>query len=490
MTLKFRIPKRTSFRTRLFIVMIGMLVIAGLMILGTTSIQYESQRENYHLGRLTRKEIQIIRHIDYLAEKHNLINKPFEVWNEFSSDFEKINTIHNIQYSLFNLEGNPLFIYHSPLEVVANNYNLSRELLQKIKSSKDGSYIEHYKSEIDNFHASYKILRDDLNRAYAILFFPYFEDISFSENELNTFIENLYQIYILLLVGVIFIAYFLSKYVTRSLDTIKVRMGQMRLEKKNEKIHLKNATREIDSLVNSYNKMIDDLAESAEKLAKTERQQAWQEMARQVAHEIKNPLTPMRLTIQSFQKYFDPNDTDNQNKLNEFTNLLIQQIDTMTDVAEAFSNFASLPKTKMKKYDLVEITKTTVNIFDKEKIVFSSDKAHVFHLLDKTQWIRVITNLVQNALQSVPKTRTPQIGIQLNTEPGKTILSIMDNGNGIPDQIKDKIFEPKFTTKTSGMGLGLGIVKSIIESHGGEIQYVSKKNKGTTFTITLPQIVN
>ena len=141
MTLKFRIPKRTSFRTRLFIVMIGMLVIAGLMILGTTTIQYESQRENYHLGRLTRKEIQIIRHIDYLAEKHNLINKPFEVWNEFSSDFEKINTIHNIQYSLFNLEGNPLFIYQSPLEVVANNYNLSRELLQKIKSSKDGSYI-------------------------------------------------------------------------------------------------------------------------------------------------------------------------------------------------------------------------------------------------------------------------------------------------------------------------------------------------------------
>jgi len=346
------------------------------------------------------------------------------------------------------------------------------------------------KSEIDNFHASYKILRDDLNRAYAILFFPYFEDISFSENELNTFIENLYQIYILLLVGVIFIAYFLSKYVTRSLDTIKVRMGKMRLEKKNEKIHLKNATREIDSLVNSYNKMIDDLAESAEKLAKTERQQAWQEMARQVAHEIKNPLTPMRLTIQSFQKYFDPNDTDNQNKLNDFTNLLIQQIDTMTDVAEAFSNFASLPKTKMKKYDLVEITKTTVNIFDKEKIVFSSDKAHVFHLLDKTQWIRVITNLVQNALQSVPKTRNPQIGIQLNTEPGKTILSVMDNGNGIPDQIKDKIFEPKFTTKTSGMGLGLGIVKSIIESHGGEIQYVSKKNKGTTFTITLPQIDN
>ena len=330
---RFKIPKRVSFRTRLFLVMIGMLFIAGLLILGTTFIQYESQRENYHLGRLERKEFQIQTHIDYLAEKYNLMNKPVESWEEFSIDFEKINKIHNVQYSLFKLEGNPLFIYHSPLEIIANNYKLSKPLLDKINQSQDGSYIEHYKSDIDKFHASYKILKDRFNKPYAILFFPYFEDVSFSENELNTFIENLYQIYILLLAGVIFIAYFLSKFVTRSLETIRVRMGQMGLEKKNEKIHLKNATREIDSLVKSYNKMVDDLEESAEKLAKTERQQAWQEMARQVAHEIKNPLTPMRLTTQSFMDRFDPNDPEIKKKVTDFSNLLIQQIDTMSEVA-------------------------------------------------------------------------------------------------------------------------------------------------------------
>jgi len=483
----FKIPKRISFRTRLFLVMIGMLVIAGLLILGTTTIQYESQRENYHFGRLTRKEIQIQRHVDYLTQKHNLMNQPTQVWQLYKADFEQINSIHNIQYSLFTLEGKPLFIYHSPLEVIANNYNLSKTLLDKINNSEQGSYIENYPSELDNFHASYRVLKDNLNKPYAILFFPYFEDVSFSENELNTFIQNLYQIYILLLVGVILIAYFLSKFVTRSLETIKVRMGEMRLEKKNEKIHLKNATREIDSLVNSYNKMVDDLEASAEKLAKTERQQAWQEMARQVAHEIKNPLTPMRLTIQSFQHQYDPNDPDNKKKLNDFSNLLIQQIDTMSDVAEAFSNFATLPKPKMKECDLVEITQMAVNIFDQEHIVFSSDKAHSYHKLDRTQWIRVITNLVQNALQSVPSGRTPRIGVQLTSEPNQTVLSIMDNGNGIPIEIKDKVFEPKFTTKTSGMGLGLGIVKNIIESHNGTIRYVSKKNKGTTFTISIPK---
>jgi len=482
-----RFPEKISFRTRLFIVMIGMLAVAGLLILGTTTIQYESQRENYHLGRLARKEIQIVRHVNYLVSKNNLVDQPIEFWKEFSSDFEKINSIHNVQYSLFSLDGKPIFIYHSPLEVVANNYILNDTLLQKIKETKQGGYIEHYRSEIDNFHASYQILKDDSNKAYAILFFPYFEDVSFSENELNTFIQNLYQIYVLLLIGVIFIAYFLSRYVTRSLETIKVRMGEMRLEKKNEKIHLKNATREIDSLVNSYNKMVDDLSESATKLAKTERQHAWQEMARQVAHEIKNPLTPMRLTIQSFQHQYDPNDPENKRKLNDFSSLLIQQIDTMSEVADAFSNFATLPKPKMQSSDLVELTRMALNIFDQEHIVFSSDQAHIYHKLDRTQWTRVITNLVQNALQSVSKEKIPHIGVQLTTEPDKTFMSIMDNGNGIPPDIKGKVFEPKFTTKTSGMGLGLGIVKNIIESHKGTIDYVSTLKKGTTFTITLPR---
>ena len=155
---RLKIPEKFSFRTRLFAVMIGMLIIAGIMILGTTSIQYESQRENYHLGRLARKEFQIQTHIDYLTQKYSLMNKPVKVWEEFASDFEQINKIHNVQYSLFKLKGDPIFIYHSPLEVVANNYKLSKAILDQINESQDGSYIEHYQSDIDKFHASYKIL--------------------------------------------------------------------------------------------------------------------------------------------------------------------------------------------------------------------------------------------------------------------------------------------------------------------------------------------
>jgi signal transduction histidine kinase len=466
--------------------MIALLVVAGLLILGTTSIQYESQRENYHLGRLNRKEAQIQRHIDHLVNKNNLYNQPDSIWSKMETDFEKINSIHNVQYSLFNLNGKPLYIYHIPLKVIANDYVLETSLLNKINESQEGRYLEEYNSDIDKFHASYRLLKDNFNRPYAILFFPYFEDISFSENELNTFLQNLYQIYILLLFGVLFVAYFLSKLITRSLETIRSRMEQTGFQKKNEKIYLKNATREIDSLVNSYNKMIDDLTESAEKLAKTEREQAWQEMARQVAHEIKNPLTPMRLTIQSFEHRFDPEDPDIKDKMNDFSKLLIQQIDTMSEVAEAFSDFATLPKPNIKECDLVEVTEMAVNIFQRERIVFQSDQASIFHKLDRTQWIRVMTNLIQNALQSVSKKKTPLIGVQLVSESNQTRITITDNGNGISPELKDKIFEPKFTTKTSGMGLGLGIVKNIIENHKGCISYISTPKRGTTFTILLP----
>ena len=231
--------------------------------------------------------------------------------------------------------------------------------------------------------------------------------------------------------------------------------------------------------------MIDDLKESAEKLAKTERENAWQEMARQVAHEIKNPLTPMRLTVQSFQQRFDQNDPENLKKINDFSNLLIEQIDTMSGVAEAFSDFATLPKPNIKRCDLVEVTKIAIEIFDENHIVFSSNVNQVYHKLDRTQWIRVMTNLIQNALQAIPENKTPDIRVVIEESKSITTISIGDNGSGISSEIKDQIFEPKFTTKTAGMGLGLGIVKNIISSHNGRITYTSTQNMGTIFTITL-----
>ena len=287
-----------------------------------------------------------------------------------------------------------------------------------------------------------------------------------------------------MLVFAIILAYFISRYISRSLETIRMKIDQTGLLKQNEKIHLKNATREISSLINSYNKMIDDIESSAELLAKNQREQAWQEMAKQVAHEIKNPLTPMRLTVQSFQRKFSEKDTDNTSKIETFSQILIEQIDTMSNVANAFSDFATLPVPKLVSSDLVVVTRRSLEIFQKNKINFKTSKPVVMVKLDRTQWIRVITNLIQNALQAVPQGKKAKVKVKIEVLNTEVKIHFTDNGNGIPISIQKKVFEPKFTTKSKGMGLGLGIVKNIIDSHGGKIDYKTGE-KGTTFSITL-----
>ena len=290
-----------------------------------------------------------------------------------------------------------------------------------------------------------------------------------------------------MLVVAIVLAYFISRYVTRSIETIRLKIGQTGLLKKNEKILLKNATKEIDSLVNSYNKMIDDLEDSAEKLAKNEREQAWQEMARQVAHEIKNPLTPMRLTVQSFQITNSLESKEEKDKLNDFCDTLIEQIDTMSSVATSFSDFATLPKTQLEKSDIVDTTKKVIEIFEQNNISFTTSKESIVIKLDKEQWIRVMTNLIKNSIQAIPSNREPNINIEITDSKNSVKVLVSDNGLGVLEENKEKIFEPKFTTKTDGMGLGLGIVQNIIKSHRGKISYTSKSKKGTKFTISLPK---
>ena len=206
-----------------------------------------------------------------------------------------------------------------------------------------------------------------------------------------------------------------------------------------------------------------------------------------VAHEIKNPLTPMRLTIQSFQRNFSADKENIDATVNEFSNTLIQQIDVMTSIASAFSDFAKMPEQKKELLNVKEIIESGLDIFDKKFINFSFDNNEVLANLDKSQLIRVLTNLVKNAIQSIPEGRTPVIDVYLSSTNSNIIIKISDNGSGIDEENRLKIFEPRFTTKSSGMGLGLSMISSIIKSFNGTIDFETKKNIGTTFSLTFPK---
>ena len=477
---------KMSLRLRIFISMIFLVFTATLLILGSTYYQYRTESDQYNSYRQERKENQLKRQINYLVNKHNLSNN-YDDWGDYDNDFDEITKIHSVEYSIFTIQGAPLFYSYLPLDIISNNYSLDKDFANMLVTNEEGKFTSENLTDVGKFQASYSVLKNDSGEKYAILFFPYFQDVSFAESELNVFLSTLYQIYFIMLVVAIVLAYFISRFVTRSIETIRVKIGQTGLLKKNEKIYLNNATKEIDSLVNSYNKMIDDLEDSAERLAKTEREQAWQEMAKQVAHEIKNPLTPMRLTVQSFQKNSGFKSEDEKLKLNDFCEVLIEQIDTMSNVATSFSDFATLPKTQLEKTDIVEATKKVVEIFEQNNITLETSDENIFVKLDKEQWIRVMTNLIKNSIQSIPHDRESNIQVKIIESTKKVKIIVSDNGLGVSNKNREKIFEPKFTTKSDGMGLGLGIVRSIINSHRGKISYKSKNNKGTDFTISLPK---
>jgi two-component system nitrogen regulation sensor histidine kinase NtrY len=294
-------------------------------------------------------------------------------------------------------------------------------------------------------------------------------------------------VYILMFIIAIAIAYFLSSYITQSIKIISDKMEQTRLNKINEKIILNKASSEIEILVEAYNNMIDELGESAAKLARSEREQAWREMAKQVAHEIKNPLTPMRLTVQSFERRFDPMDTKAKETLKEFSQTLIQQIDVMTSIASAFSDFAKMPTQKKEQIEIISVVKFALDIFNEEHIKYHPQEKELYANLDKTQLIRVITNLVKNAIQAIDKEENPLVEVCVLSEGTNLKITVSDNGKGISEEVKELIFEPKFTTKTSGMGLGLAMIKNIIEAYDGDISFRSTEGVGTVFTVILPK---
>jgi nitrogen fixation/metabolism regulation signal transduction histidine kinase len=299
------------------------------------------------------------------------------------------------------------------------------------------------------------------------------------------------NIYVLLFALSIITAIFISSYVTKPLKLIQEKLSNIKLGKANEPIEWEDND-EIGSLVSEYNRMIAELAKSADLLAKSERESAWREMAKQVAHEIKNPLTPMKLSVQHLKRIWEDNAPDMDQKIHHFTNKLIEQIDTLSTIATEFANFAKMPKATIETLNVQYILLSSIALFEDIEnlnIEFKNEiTKEVFVLADKEQLLRVFNNLLKNAIQAIPENKKGEIKVALQESNKNIIIRIADNGSGINAAVIDKIFVPNFTTKTGGMGLGLAIVKNIVDGIGGTIWFETVKEKGSIFYVSLPCI--
>ena len=466
--------------------MILLVLIASVLIAGVTIYQYREQSKDYHQQRLERKENQIKQSIDYVLRETTYPETTEFLGLIFKDEIYQIADVQNVNFNIYDLEGELIKSSRPTFNNDSITYCLDAEVLNKLGSNSDHRYVEDNVEADDKFQASYSYITNSKFKPIGILNLPYFEDNSFNDMELREFLLRLAGVYLLMLLLAIGLAFFLSTYITRSIKTISEKLNQTDFSKRNEKIFIKDPSEEIGRLVDSYNTMIDELEASAAKLARSEREQAWREMAKQVAHEIKNPLTPMRLSVQNFERKFDPKAPGAKEKVQEFSNTLIQQIDTMSSIAMAFSNFAEMPAQQNETLNVVQIVKLALDIFNEPYIHFIADEEEIIAKLDRTQLIRVVTNLVKNAIQAVPETDSPRILVTVASEGSWVKISVADNGIGIGDEVKEKVFEPKFTTKSSGMGLGLGMVKNIVETYKGSIDFTSQPGKGTVFTVKFP----
>jgi len=478
-----------SLRNRIFLSMLLLVILASILIAAVTVYQYREEAEDYHHDRLERKQQNIKKHINYVLNGASYPLQTKYIALIFKDEIYEINRIHNLELSFYDLNGGLLKKSKTSIGKDTTGKNLEPYVLEALLASSEKTFIEEFKAADQNYQSSYSFITDNNSAPLAILNLSYIEEDGFIKDELKESLARLAIAYLLMLGIAIALAYFLSKYITKSLNSISQKIIDTRLNKRNKRIDVsQNTTAEITNLVKAYNGMIDELEVSAAQLAASEREAAWREMAKQVAHEIKNPLTPMRLTVQSFQRKFDAKSPDIVEKIKEYSNTLIEQIDTMSAIASAFSNYAQMPAQKDETLNIVKITKLALDIFNEEYIHFTPRQEQIIAKFDRSQLIRVITNLVKNSTQALKQSsqKNPRIDVCVFMEDGAAVITVEDNGIGISKDNEDKVFEPKFTTKNSGMGLGLAMVKSIVEAYGGSISLLRSKDKNTIFKVSIP----
>ncbi len=392
--------------------------------------------------------------------------------------------------NFFSPQGDLLFSTQIPLVrlgVLPNRMNT--EAFVRLTSDAEQEATVAERAGGTSYTNRYLPVRNNQDQLLGFLGIPYYLSERKIGPEVSDFIGLLASVYVFLMFIAYGLSYTLSNSIISPLKLISNKIQRLKLEDKNEPLeYAAQAGDEISALIEEYNRMVEKLEDSKAKLIRLERESAWREMARQVAHDIKNPLTTIKLSMQQLERLSgDP--VQAAAYLKKAIARLIEQIDSLAQIATEFSLFANLDIRQ--KHDMVlnDVVESVYDLFTEDRNVEMAIELpeERFHIRgDKNHLIRVFNNLVINAIQAVPSERKGRIEISLGRKGDFSIVRIRDNGGGIPPEIQQRVFEPNFTTKSSGSGLGLAICKRIIEAHDGNIYFETRLGEGTDFYVELP----
>lgn len=478
----------SSFRFRLQIFSLTTLLLSFIIIgiISTVYIRgiYEEKSKDFLIERTQ----SILIEMEHKLRNED-INDPaiqaylYEILTKFSQVFFS-------DINLYDIDGNLLATSRPEIfEKELLSTKMNPQAFQAMKTGDEYLFLHQEAIGNGSFYSSYVSYRDFGGNALAFINLPYFARESEIRNEISNFILTYINIFILLSGLFALIVFIFSRRLTKPLQMIQARMKEVRIDKINEPIAWQRED-EIGELVNQYNQLISELAKSAELLARSERETAWREMAQQVAHEIKNPLTPMRLSVQHLKRSWENHDAEMDQKIARTTQTLIEQIDTLSTIASAFSDFAKMPVSLPETIEIVDLLKRTALLYNnRSNIKMQIDTTAnpvVYVFADKNNLGRAFANLIKNAVQAIGNKPQGRIDIQLKSIDDNVVISIEDNGKGMNEGEQKKVFTPNFTTKSSGMGIGLSIVNQIIRAANGTIIFESEEGKGTRFVVSLP----
>ena len=464
-------------------------VLLSLFVVAAGTIFYNIQEyENKHLDDLNEKMKSISEEIDMRMNDVDKISPDLVDW--LWSELNKLSIVFRTDINIFGVNGE--LIASSRREIITRGIISNRidtEAFYELTENYQVNYTQPEKIGNLSYLSVYEPIINNGGDYLGFINLPYFSRGDEMKQEVSTFIVAFINLYILLFLASVIVAVLLANQITRPLSLIREKLKGIQLVKKNEQISYQRDD-EIGALIKEYNRKVEELDESADLLARTERELAWREMAKQIAHEIKNPLTPMKLNIQYLQRAKDEKAEHFDEFFNRVTHSLIEQIDTLSDIATEFSNFAKIPKAKNEVFNLAEQLIKVTGLFESStNIDFSiqlNGQEELLVFADHEQISRAMVNLIKNAIQSIPPKRRGKVQVGLKQKKDMAVISVQDNGSGIPEDIRQQMFMPNFTTKTSGMGLGLAIVKKIIENAKGNIWFETELEKGTVFYIEIP----
>ncbi len=482
--LNFDVGKKPSLKNRIQISTIILTLISFVIIAFISFLFLRNNWIDYHDNRLKRKITSV------QLDSENWLHYMDNSIELLQQRVQQLAVTHRIDVNLFDLEGNLISSSQEDIfsqGILPRKMNASAIFELGILKGKDYFQTEDRIGD-ELFKTAFVPLQNTIGEKVAYLEVPYYSKQRSLEDEISDFMGRLLNVYVFLLFIAGIFSVLVANSITKPLTVIGEKLQEVKVGKPNMPLNWETND-EIGSLVTEYNQMIKKLEESADLLAKSEREGAWREMAKQVAHEIKNPLTPMKLSIQYLNHAYQSNPDNIDGLMGRVSKTLIEQIDNLAHIANEFSNFAKMPRANNQEFVVNDLVSSVHELFKKQDgcdVLLSLPDASFTVFADKKQLLQVLNNLIKNATEAIPDHRRGNIEVSLFERDKVAVIQVSDNGVGIPEEMKKKVFVPNFTTKNSGTGLGLAISKNIIESVNGKIYYDTVPNVGTDFYVELP----